>query len=455
MATSIREATASSPITALTRLLKEIGLVTVYEAPLDTKLLLLQRLVRLFAYGGSSLVLVSYLSALGFTDTRIGLFMTLTLIGDVVISLVLSLVTDGLGRRRMLSLGSLLMTASGFMFAASENYWILLAAATIGIISPSGTEIGPFRAIEESTLSHLTSSEARTHIFAWYSMTGTMGLAFGMICCGWLESAFEARKQWARADAHRLVFLVYGGMGFLQFLLTTLLSRRCELHAEPRAPSCSEETTPLSSDREPELAGKTTSILPRVRSERRLLAVTLTLLFGLDAFATSLATLSWKADYFQRKFHLSAGHVGSLLFTTSIISTLSILLAASLARRFGNLNTMVYTHLPSAVALAFLGIPDSPSVAMALLVIQASSQYMESAPRSSFLAEILLPEERTAILGVIGVVKTGASSFGPMITGYLVERNLVWVAFVVAGFLKVLYAFGLLGSFFNYKDCAE
>ncbi|EQK99330.1 hypothetical protein G6O67_006151 [Ophiocordyceps sinensis] len=116
---------------------------------------------------------------------------------------------------------------------------------------------------------------------------------------------------------------------------------------------------------------------------------------------------------------------------------------------------MVYTHLPSALALAFLGIPDSPPVAVALLVVRASSQYMESAPRSSFLADILLPGERTAVMGVIGVVKTGASSFGPIITGYLVERNLVWVAFMAAGILKAVYDFGLLGAFYNYKTCRE
>jgi MFS family permease len=131
----------------IVRVLDELGLVTLYRSPLDTKLLIIQRCVRLFAYGASTLILVSYLSALGISDTRIGLFMTLTLVGDVIISFVLTLITDAIGRRFMLGLGAILMTASGIIFAIFGNYWVLLAAAIFGIITPSGNEIGPFKVL--------------------------------------------------------------------------------------------------------------------------------------------------------------------------------------------------------------------------------------------------------------------------------------------------------------------
>src|SRR6266480_4682319 len=113
----------------ITRFLGEIGLVSLYRSPLDTKLIIVQRCVRLFAYGAATLILVSYLSALGISDARIGLFMTLTLVGDVGISFFLTLITDGIGRRFMLALGAGLMSASGIIFGLSGNYWVLLAAA--------------------------------------------------------------------------------------------------------------------------------------------------------------------------------------------------------------------------------------------------------------------------------------------------------------------------------------
>lgn len=122
-------------------LYREIGLQTLLSSPLDAKLLCLQRFVRLFAYGGSTLVLALYLSSLGNTDQRIGLFMSLTLWGDVVISLFLTVVADALGRRRMLALGSLLMSASGVVFAISGNYWVLVLASVLGVISPRSVQV--------------------------------------------------------------------------------------------------------------------------------------------------------------------------------------------------------------------------------------------------------------------------------------------------------------------------
>ena len=159
------------------KILAELGLVTMWQSPRDVKLLCAQRFVRLFAYGGSTLILASYLNALDISEDRIGLFMTFTLVGDVGISFILTLFADAMGRRAVLSLGSLLMAASGVVFAAFGNYWALLAAAVLGVISPSGNEIGPFRAVEESTLAHLTPHEHLRDIFAWYSLIGTAGAA--------------------------------------------------------------------------------------------------------------------------------------------------------------------------------------------------------------------------------------------------------------------------------------
>lgn len=120
----------------ITHTLNELGLLTMWRSPRDVKLLCAQRFVRLFAYGGSTLILASYLSAIGVSDDRIGLFMTLTLVGDVVISFFLTLFADAMGRKAVLSLGSLLMAGSGIVFAMTGNYWILLAAAVFGVISP-------------------------------------------------------------------------------------------------------------------------------------------------------------------------------------------------------------------------------------------------------------------------------------------------------------------------------
>lgn len=162
--------------------------------------------------------------------------------------------------------------------------------------------------------------------------------------------------------------------------------------------------------------------------------------------------------FFKSKFGLEDGRLGSLFFVTSIIAAGSMLVASSIAKRFGNVQTMVFTHLPSAIFLALIGIPNSLPFAMLFLILRSCTQSMDVAPRSAFLAAVILPAERTAVMGLINVVKTSSQSLGPFITGLLADRNLFWVAFLCAGSLKSCYDLGMLAVFARHKtpeDVAE
>lgn len=135
-----------------------------------------------------------------------------------------------------------------------------------------------------------------------------------------------------------------------------------------------------------------------------------------------------------------------------------MLLASSIAKRFGNIQTMVSTHLPSSIFLALIGVPNSLGLAMLFLILRSCTQVMDVAPRSAFLAAVILPAERTAVMGLINVVKTSSQSLGPSITGLLANRNLFWVAFLCAGSLKACYDLGILAVFAGHKtpeDVAE
>ncbi|OKL62562.1 hypothetical protein UA08_02134 [Talaromyces atroroseus] len=450
----------------LHRILQEVGLVALFHSPLDSKLLCAQRFVRLFAYGGSTLILASYLSALDISDDRIGLFMTLTLVGDVVISFLLTLFADALGRKAVLLLGSGMMCASGVVFGLCGNYWALLAAAIFGVISPNGNEIGPFRAVEESTIAHITPKENMSDIFAWYSLIGTAGTALGMMVCGWLMSILQETQNWEFVAACRVVFLLYAAVGAVKFALTMGLSSNVEADSKNKkqqqqngnnGPS---ETEPLlgsnnGQNQEQEQQQDEVEIpnrrsipfLPGVESQFIGLVTSLFLLFALDSFGSALASLSWITYYFRRKFDMSDGELGSLFSGTSIIQAISMLLASSIAKRFGNVKTMVFTHLPSSVFLALMPIPSSFPIAMIFLVGRACLQNMDVAPRSAFLASALPAEQRTAIMGTINVVKTTSSSLAPVLTGILSSRGALWVSFLAAGCLKIGYDLGMLITF--------
>lgn len=112
---------------------------------------------------------------------------------------------------------------------------------------------------------------------------------------------------------------------------------------------------------------------------------------------------------------------------------------------------MVFTHLPSAIFLALIPVPNSLPFSLLFLILRACTQSMDVAPRSAFLAAVVLPGERTAVMGLVNVVKTAAQSLGPLITGLLVQGGMFWVAFVCAGSLKATYDLGLLALFKNHE----
>lgn len=286
------------------RIFFELGLTSLARSPRDVKLLVVQRFVRFLAYGSSTLVLVSFLGALGHSRAQAGLFMTLTLVGDVLISVLLSLSADRLlGRRTVLILGAALVTVSGLVFAAAPpSFWLLLAAAVLGVISPSGSEVGPFRAVEESIVAHLTPAADRSDIYAWHTLAGNAGNAIGSMACGWAVEAATTSLGWSLLDAYRAVFLAYSGLGLVKLALALALSPAVEADEEmpsdhgDRTRGAPNATTPLLGSETASSplteASKTrwwTKLLPQLSPESRTITSILFLLFALDSFASGLA----------------------------------------------------------------------------------------------------------------------------------------------------------------------
>ncbi|HMV30442.1 MAG TPA: MFS transporter, partial [Anaerolineales bacterium] len=144
---------------------------------LDVPLLFATRIIRMFCYGFLSVILVLYLSETGLTEQQAGLLFTFTLAGDAAISLYLTTHADGFGRKRTLIIGALLMLGAGVVFLMTNNIIVLMIAAIIGVISPSGNEIGPFLSVEQAGLSQLLPDKLRTKIFAWYNLAGSFSTA--------------------------------------------------------------------------------------------------------------------------------------------------------------------------------------------------------------------------------------------------------------------------------------
>ncbi|KAL1641414.1 hypothetical protein SLS58_006116 [Diplodia intermedia] len=475
----------------LRKIATELGLPTIMHAPRDLYLIFATRFLRMAGYGGIALVLALFFAALSVSDERIGLFMTLTLLGDVALSLGLTLVADSLGRRRVLLLGCAGMAVAGAVFGLASGYWVLLAAAVVGVISVSGNEIGPFRAVEESALAELVPAggAARSEVFAWYVVVGTLGSAVGLLGAGWVVEACKRREGWVELDAFRVVFWCYGAVGLVKAGLTMLLRRgeyravgsggggggRKDTAAEDAeeserdvflTPSRSSEEGPANDDDDDERPLPPTPPQPapppkpkmgiaQLSTPTRWMLLKLCALFCVDSLASGMVPYSLINFYLDRKFGLPKSTLGAIVAATWVTSSVGNVFAAAIAKRIGLVRTMVFTHLPSAVFLALIPAPNVVWLTAILLVARGTLASMDQAPRSAFLSMVVRPEERTAVMGIVNVVKTLSQSGGPSVTGLLAGGNRFWIAFVVAGAMKAAYDCGLLTLFVKVEKKAE
>ncbi|MFI5285636.1 MAG: MFS transporter [Candidatus Dormibacteria bacterium] len=387
----------------------------------DARVLFAARTARMFAYGFVSVILVIYLAALGFDGLRIGLLLTLTLVGDAAISLWLTTHADALGRRRVLQMGALLMAGAGIAFTLSGNFWVLLVAATIGVISVSGSEVGPFIAVEQASLSHLLPDRERTRVFAWYSLVGSFAVALGALAAGSLVSGLRAIGA-SPIDSDRAVVLGYALVGVLLWIGFRLLSPAIELEA----------------------AGLST-IGGRLGLHRsRATVFKLSGLFGLDAFGGALVAQSLVAYWFTLRYGAQPVLLGVLFFVANVLAGLSALVAAGLAKRIGLIRTMVFTHLPGNVLI--IALPLMPNLTLAALVLFArfSVNQMDIPARQSYLLAVVDPDERSAAGGVTGIARTLSAAPAPLLSTPLIGvAGLASIPFFVGGALKVTYDLAL------------
>ena len=452
-------------------LYNEFGIASVYHTGRDAWLVILGRSCRMFVYGASSLIFALFFSSLNFSDFRIGLFMTLTLLGDVLLSLFLTLVADRVGRRRILLAGACLMVLSGAVFAVSENFWILLVAAVLGVISATGSDTGPFRAIEESTLSHLTTPKTRSDVLSWYVTTSALGSAAGTEFSGRAVDFLQKLNGWAITDAYHAIFWLYTVMGIINIIFTLSMSDKCEVAESPPETEASEmllderqqravvaaddndedsqdgNSTPIH---ELEIPQKK-SLFAQISSETRSIMYKLWFLLGIDSIADGMVSYSLTTYYIDQKFHLSKSALGDIISASYFLSSCSTVFAGPLARRLGLVKTMVFTHLPSSTAVLLFSIPQEVTLTIVLFFIRTGLNNMDQAPRAALIAAVVKPEERTAVMGITNMLRTLASAVGPSITGLLADNDNFWIAFVVAGALRICYDLGLFAMFVNLK----
>jgi MFS family permease len=330
----------------------------------------------------------------------------------------------------MLALGAALMVGAGLLFAATTDFWLLLLGATLGIISPSGNEVGPFLAIEQAALSSAVSDRERTRVFARYTLTGSFATAVGALAGGGLAEGLQ-HAGWSPLASYRAVVVLYAALGIGLLVLFARLSPA----VEPPPPAPGAASPP------PGWVG-----FGLHRSRRTVLR--LSALFAVDAFAGGFIVQSFLAAWLHARFGAGEALIGAIFLGANVLAGLSALAAAPLATRFGLVNTMVFTHLPSNLLL--LAVPLMPTLPLAagLLFLRFSISQLDVPTRQSYTMAVVAPDERAAAAGVTGMARTVGASLAPILAGPLYAvPALAWIPFAVCGALKIGYDLALWRAF--------
>jgi predicted MFS family arabinose efflux permease len=322
----------------------------------------------------------------------------------------------------MLLAGSVLMALAGVVFALTNNFWLLLAAGTVGVISPSGNEVGPFLSVEHAALAQSVPGERRTAVFAWHNLVGSLATALGSLCGGLASEMLQARGI-TGAHSYRPVVVAYGIAGLVLAVLFSRLSPAAEVPVEVK-PSLSGDTPPtrlglhLSRGTVYRLAG----------------------LFALDAFGGGFVMQGVVAYWFHVRFGADPATIGAIFFGANLLAACSALAAAWVARRVGLLNAMVFTHLPSNVLLLLVPLMPDLGLAVAVLLLRFSISQMDVPTRQSYTVAVVSPDERSAASGVTAVARSVGSAVSPMLATALIGvPSLAGVPFFLAGGIKIVY----------------
>jgi MFS family permease len=385
----------------------------------DVATLFAMRGLRLFAYGALAVVIALYLVEIGLDPGQVGLLLALTLAGDAVISLLLTTHADRIGRRTTLVIGAALMVLGGLVFAATGQFAVLLAAAIVAVLSPTGNEVGPFLAVEQAALSQVVAGKQRTTAFAWYQLVGAMATAVGALAAGVVVQALVDGGAPA-VDAYRAVIVGYALAGIGIGVLAMALSRAVE----------------------PDIPAADTSVRNRLgltRSQR--VVAELSGLFALDALGGGFVVQSIVALWFGLRWDVEPALLGAIFFGANALSGLSGLVAARLAARFGLIRTMVGTHLPSNVLLILVPLMPTLELTIAVLLARFAISQMDVPTRQSYTMAVVEPDERSAAAGITGIARTAGAAAGTALAAPLVAAPLLGggLPFVIAGSLKIAY----------------
>src|SRR5215813_4136778 len=392
----------------------------------DIALLYIARGVRGLGDGFAIILLPAYLSAIGFSPGQIGVILSASLLGTALLTLAVGFIAPRHDLRNFMLAGALLMASTGLAFPSVDVFAIIAIVAFVGTINPSTGDLGVLVPLEHAMLAQGVPDDERTRTFARYSLIGALSMATGSLLAAAPDFMMSAAGV-GEVTAFRIMFYVYAALGLVCAALYWRLPHAQMQEKRPSAP-----------------------LGPSRRVVYKLAA-----LFSLDAFAGGFVVQSLLALWLFERFDMSLTAASVFFFWTSTLSAFSYPVAAWLSKRFGLVNTMVLTHIPSSIFLIAAALSPNLILALTLLLVRAGLSQMDVPTRTSYVMAVVTPGERTAAASIMAVPRSLASSISPALAGILLATPFSGLPLVVCGVLKIAYDLALLFSFRHVKPPEE
>ena len=388
--------------------------------------LLWARALRDFGDGFVAILLPVYLTSLGFSAFEVGGMAATALAGSALLTITIGLLGVRHDHRHLLLAAAGLMAATGIALSMFEGYAILLIVAFVGSVNPSGGSASSFVPIEHAVLTRETSDKDRTHMFARYSLVGALAGAAGALAAATPEGLTHIGLP--ELSGIKAMFLLYAALGLIGGFLYARI---------PRRPMASRNVSHAA-------LGPSRNIVYKLAA-----------LFSLDAFAGGFVVQSLLALWLFERFDLSLAAASLFFFWSGVLSAFSFPVAARLSKRFGLVNTMVFTHLPSSICLILAAFAPSLMITLVLLLVRAALSQMDVPTRSSYVMAVVTEAERTAAASFTSVPRSLAASVSPALAGALFSLSWQASPLVICGALKIVYDLLLLKEFRRLKPPEE
>lgn len=393
---------------------------------MPTTCLFAARALRDFGDGFIAVLLPVYLLALGLTPLEVGVMSTVSLLGSACLTIGVGFLGARYDHRQLLLGAASLMLATGVAFAVIEAYAVLLVVAFAGTINPSAGSVSVFVPLEHAALTRSVSGAERTRMFARYSLVGALAAAVGALAAGVPDVL--GRMGLDKLTAIDAMFVLYAVLGLVGGAFYSRIPKR----------------RPLERAFPPSALGPSRGIVLKLAA-----------LFSLDAFAGGFVVQSLLALWLFERFEMSLAAAGAFFFWTGLLSAFSFPVAAWLSRRIGLINTMVFTHMPSSVALMLAAVAPTLPLALVLLSIRAALSQMDVPTRSSYVMAVVTESERTAAASFTAVPRSLAAALSPAMAGAMFAASYLRWPLLICGALKIAYDLLLLLMFRHVKPPEE